>query len=555
MKKQIISVLSLFCIQVNTSLASDAVEVDWFRYDTPPAQYKVPADTFLNPVLPGYYPDPSITRKGDDYYLVNSSFSYTPGLPVFHSNNLTDWELIGYALDRASQASFKGLGISRGLFAPTLRYYNGVFYLINTAVDSGGNFILTATDPAGPWSEPVWLPDVGGIDPDIFFDDDGKAYIAHNDAPPGEPLYSGHRAIWLWEFDLNSMTVIAGSRKLLINGGVDISQKPVWIEGPHIYKKNGWYYLTCAEGGTGPQHSQVVFRTRSLSEPFVAYKGNPILTQRDLPLPRPDAVDAAGHADFIQGPDGRWWSVFLGTRPYLNDWYNTGRETFLLPMDWQDDWPTILAQGKPIPVSLPKPYPNITSKQTEFYSWRDDFTQPVLDLRWQGLRSFNRDWASIEKGNLKLRPQDTPLTSKDEVTYLGVHQSAPEYTVEASVRVPQTSGVSGGIAAFQSEDYHYYFGVKHTDTGTVFFVERTVKGKTQEVAHYTLPYQLTEAVTLRVRGDKGVMYFDFYGQQGWTSMLESTGDSPTPAMDATWLSTNKAGGFVGTTLGLHTRKE
>ncbi len=361
-----ISALSLIGLYLPGASATDAVEFDWFRYDTPPALYEVEETQFKNPVLPGYYPDPSITRKGDDYYLVNSSFSYTPGLPVFHSKNLTDWKLVGYALDRASQTSFAGLGISRGIFAPTLRYHDGVFYLITTAVDSGGNFILTATDPAGPWSEPVWLPEVGGIDPDIFFDDNGKAYIAHNDAPPGEPLYNGHRAIWLWEFDLTTMKVVPSSRKLLVNGGVDISQKPVWIEGPHIYKKDGWYYLTCAEGGTGPQHSQVVFRTRSLSEAFVPYQNNPILTQRDLPLPRPDAVDAAGHADFIQGPDGRWWSVFLATRPYLNDWYNTGRETFLLPMTWQAGWPMILPSGKPIPVTLPKPYPDIKSESTSF---------------------------------------------------------------------------------------------------------------------------------------------------------------------------------------------
>ncbi|MFS1701874.1 family 43 glycosylhydrolase [Alteromonas sp. AMM-1] len=555
MKIRLISVLTLACSAVSWSLAAESVDVDWFRYDTPPSLYEVADHQFRNPVLPGYYPDPTIAKKGDDYYVVNSSFAYTPGLPVFHSKNLTDWELIGYALNRDSQASFEGLGISRGLFAPTLRYHEGVFYLINTAVDSGGNFILTATDPAGPWSEPVWLPEVGGIDPDIFFDDNGKAYIAHNDAPPGEPLYNGHRAIWLWEFDLASMKVRADSRKLLVNGGVNISEQPVWIEGPHIYKKNGWYYLTCAEGGTGPQHSQVVFRSRSLNEPFIPYQHNPILTQRNLPLPRPDAVDAAGHADFIEGPDGRWWSVFLGTRPYLNDWYNTGRETFLLPLEWQHDWPTILGSGKPIPVVLPKPYPNIQSKQSLFYRWRDDFSQPQLDLRWQGLRSFNRSWASIEDGRLQLLPQQAGLTSKGDVSYLGVHQSAAEYTVEASINVPDKAGVSGGIAAFQSEAFHYYFAVTHTTNGTMLFVERAVQGNTSTVARHQLDSKLTGALTLRVRGDKAHIYFDFYGPDGWTSLYDNTGTVLTPAMDATWLSTNKAGGFVGTTLGLHSRQD
>ncbi|MCP4947986.1 MAG: family 43 glycosylhydrolase, partial [Aestuariibacter sp.] len=340
-----------------------------------------------------------------------------------------------------------------------------------------------------------------------------------------------------------------------VNGGVDISQKPVWIEGPHIYKKDGWYYLTCAEGGTGPQHSQVVFRTRSLSEAFVPYQNNPILTQRDLPLPRPDAVDAAGHADFIQGPDGRWWSVFLATRPYLNNWYNTGRETFLLPMTWKAGWPMILPSGKSIPVTLPKPYPDIKSESTAFYSWREDFTDVELGLRWQGLRSFNRDWVHIQGGRMTLTPLREPLTSKGGVSYLGVHQSAAEYAVETEMYLPDSTGVSGGLAAFQSEAFHYYFGARYTTAGTQLFVERTVDGKTSTVATHRLKEMQPDAITLRIRGDKERIYFDFRTSTGWTSMLEKTANISSPAMDATWLSTNKAGGFVGTTLGLHSRKD
>lgn len=307
---------------------SAEVTFDWFKYATPNNRPTAPAGEYANPVLPGFYPDPSITKKGDDYYLTTSSFSYTPGLPILRSKNLTDWELVGYALDREEQMEFSGARISRGIFAPTIRYHDGLFYIITTSVDNGGNFIITASDPAGPWSEPIWLPEVGGIDPDIFFDDDGRVYITHNEAPPGEPLYNGHRAIWMWEYDPAAQKVLPDSRKLLVNGGVDISQEPIWIEAPHIYKVNDWYYLSCAEGGTGPQHSQVVFRTRSLDEPFIPYENNPILTQRDLSWPRPNPVDTAGHADMIQTDAGEWWAVFLGTRPYENYLYNTGRDTF-----------------------------------------------------------------------------------------------------------------------------------------------------------------------------------------------------------------------------------
>lgn len=545
----------VICVMVSVSSTASEVVFDWFTYDTPEGNSALSSSHFSNPVLPGYYPDPSITRKGNDYYLVTSTFSYTPGLPVFHSKNLTDWSLVSYALTSNTGIQFNGLSISRGIFAPTLRYHDGVFYLITTAVDSGGNFILTATDPAGPWSQPIWLPEVGGIDPDLFFDDNGKAYIAHNDAPPGKPLYKGHRAIWLWEFDVTQKKVVDGSRRLIVNGGVDISQQPVWIEGPHIYKKDGWYYLTCAEGGTGPQHSQVVFRTRSLDLPFEPYTKNPILTQRDLPFPRKDAVDAAGHADFIQGPDERWWAVFLATRPYGDYYYNTGRETFLLPMQWKDDWPTILPPLTPIPSTLPKPYPEYQGHRTAFDNWRDDFESDELSWRWQGLRSFNRQWLTLKEGKIHMSPTPNPLTSKENVAYIGVHQAHPSYEVTTSVSIPRVSQLSGGIVAFQSENFHYYLGVKPVNSGYQVFLERTMEGETTLIASETFLSALDEAVSLRISGEDGEIQFYFSDQHGWKGLPAFEGEREARVLDGTMLSTQAAGGFVGTTLGLHTRQE
>jgi alpha-N-arabinofuranosidase len=234
-----------------------AVAFDWFRYEGRDPQFETPPAPghYQNPVLAGFYPDPSIVRVADDYYLVNSSFAYFPGLPIFHSTDLVHWRKIGHAFDRRDQLRFEnGQGISRGLFAPTIRYHDGRFYIINTDVDGIGNFIISASDPAGPWSDPVLLPAIDGIDPDLFFDDDGRGWIAHNGPPPGAPQYNGHRAIWLWEFDPGEMTLLTGSDRVLVDGGTDISRQPIWIEGPHLYKANGWYYLSCAEGGTEEGH-------------------------------------------------------------------------------------------------------------------------------------------------------------------------------------------------------------------------------------------------------------------------------------------------------------
>ncbi|HEV7717336.1 MAG TPA: glycoside hydrolase family 43 protein, partial [Steroidobacteraceae bacterium] len=325
------------------SAAAPTVTFDWFEYtgrdavlDTP-----LPAGSYRNPVLAGFYPDPSVTRAGDRFYLVNSTFTYFPGIPVFESRDLVHWAHIGNVIDRPGVLDFDGLGTSRGVFAPTIEYHDGTFYVVNTAVDSGGNFFSTAKNPAGPWSDPVWLKDFDGIDPSLFFDADGKAYLLNNGPPQGAPLYEGHRAIWIQAFDAKAGR-LTGPRKVLVNGGVDIAKKPIWIEGPHLYRRGDWYYLLCAEGGTGPQHSEVILRGRSPWGPFEPYAGNPILTQRDLPEDRANPITNAGHADLVEGPDGSWWAIFLASRPYDAHQYNTGRETFLLPVTWRDGWPVIL---------------------------------------------------------------------------------------------------------------------------------------------------------------------------------------------------------------------
>ena len=308
---------------------------DWFEYrgaDPIDAIATADARHYRNPILAGFYPDPSIERVGEDYYLVNSSFAYFPGIPLFHSRDLVTWTQIGNVIDRPGQFAFGAIGLSRGIFAPDITYHRGVFYLVSTCIDCGGNFVLTATDPAGPWSDPVWV-DIDGIDPALFFDDDGSAWILNNGPPVGTPLYDGHRAIWIQRFDERALQPV-GPRTLLINGGVDLAARPIWAEGPHLFRKDGWYYLITAEGGTAEQHAEVVYRSRDVTGPYRPGPGNPILTQRDLDPARPHPITSAGHADFVTTPAGDWWSVFLGARPYRDNYYNIGRETFLLPVKW-----------------------------------------------------------------------------------------------------------------------------------------------------------------------------------------------------------------------------
>ncbi|HEY0041899.1 MAG TPA: glycoside hydrolase family 43 protein, partial [Flavisolibacter sp.] len=346
---------------------------------------------YSNPILSGFYPDPSICRVGNDYYLVNSTFSYFPGIPVFHSTDLVSWKLIGHVITREEQMDFTGKGVSRSIFAPTIRYHNGLFYVTCTMIDGKGNFVVTAKNPAGPWSNPTWLP-IDGIDPSLFFDGDGKCYITYNSIPPDNvSLYDGHRTIRINEFDYKNGKVL-GENKIIVNGGTDLSKKPSWIEGPHIVKKFGHYYLISAEGGTGADHSVVAFRSKNIFGPYTSYEKNPILTQRHI-KGRKHPITSTGHADLVELPDGRWYTVFLGTRPYEGDYYNTGRETFLTPVVWENEWPLINPGVEDLQYSYPVPFPSKTRKATGSkysgnFSYKDDFAGKALSKDWIFLRTL-----------------------------------------------------------------------------------------------------------------------------------------------------------------------
>ena len=297
------------------------------------------ADT---PVLPGCYPDPSICRVEDDYYLVTSTFEYFPGLPIFHSRDLVHWRQLGHAIDRPAQLDLSGVLSSGGLYAATLRHHDGVFYLVNTLVQAcdgaqGGNYLLTAGDPAGPWSDPVWLTDAEGIDPSLFFDDDGRAWYV-GARPSREPAWEGQTDTWLRELDITTLQ-LAGPEHVLWHGAL---LGAVWAEGPHLYKVDGRYYLLAAEGGTEHNHAVSVARADEVTGPYAGNPGNPVLTHRNLGRGYP--IVATGHADLVQLPDGEWWAVLLAMRPYGGYHCNLGRETFLVPVVWEDGWP-VFAPG------------------------------------------------------------------------------------------------------------------------------------------------------------------------------------------------------------------
>lgn len=434
------------------AMARDVIAAfDYLAYETFDSEGAVAEGAFRNPVIPGFHPDPSIVRVGDDFYAVNSTFTWFPGLPILHSTDLVNWTLIGNAIDRPQQLDFSGLGTNRGLFAPAITHHDGQFWIVNTCIECGGNFVITATDPAGPWSDPAWL-DFGGIDPSLFFDADGTAWIVYNDAPPGKPRYEGHRALWLQQFDVSTMQVLP-DRTLLVDGGVDLAANPIWAEGPHIYKVGEWYYLLTAEGGTADQHSQTIYRARALKGPYTPGPFNPILTQRDLPAHRPDRVEATGHADIVQLDDGSWWGVFLATRPFAGQSTLMGRETFLLPLTWKDGWPRFLDRQEPVPMMLAKP--NLpASPASAWASWRDEFDGALSD-EWIGLRTPGKTQPlTLEAGQLRLAAGTAAAGSLGKPAFIGrrLRHHQAEFTTRLDF-TPERGGDFAGLLAFMDEHH------------------------------------------------------------------------------------------------------
>ena len=510
------------------------------------------SNEFYNPILQGMYPDPAIARKGDDYYLVSSSFAMFPGVPIFHSNDLVNWTQIGHVLDRKSQLKVQDTEISLGIFAPDIRYNpnNDTFYMITTQFAGGfGNIVVKTQDPKEGWSDPIKL-DFAGIDPAIFFDDDGKAYVTHNDAPDeGEELYQGHRVIKIWEYDVENDQVIEGTDKIIVDGGVDLSKKPIWIEAPHIYKKDGRYYLMCAEGGTGGWHSEVIFVSDKPMGPYEPAPSNPILTQRHFPKDRENKVDWVGHADLVVGPDDKYYGVFLGIRPNEKDRVNTGRETFILPVDWSGEFPVFENGLVPMEpkLEMPEGVENKTGEGDYFpngnFTYTEDFTSEKLDYRWIGLRGPREDFMEITKNGVKINPFDVNIKEVKPTSTLFHRQQHKDFSFTTTMNYkPKSEKDLAGITALQSERFNYVFGLTKKDNKDYLVLERTEKGSSKILA--TKEIEFKGALQLRVEAD-GDDYKFSYAING--DNFKNLGGT----VSGDILSTNVAGGFTGTLIGLY----
>ncbi|MFI5823521.1 glycoside hydrolase family 43 protein [Streptomyces rishiriensis] len=476
--------------------------------------------TFPNPVIPGFHPDPSVCRVGDDYYVVCSSFEYFPGIPVFHSRDLIHWTQIGNALDRPSQLRLPAdAPSSGGIYAPTLRHHDGRFWLIVTNVtDGGGNMLFTATDPAGPWSDPIRLPGVPGIDPDLAWDEDGVCWctVAGVSQVRIDP-YTGETS--------------ETPRKLW--SGAPDAKAP---EAPHLYRIGDHWYLLIAEGGTERCHGVSIARGRTPDGPFEPCPANPILTHRGTDHP----VQNTGHADLVQGPDGSWWMVVLGVRPRggTPGWHVLGRETFLTPVTWVDGWPVVAR----VTTELPAPSWPLVPGPVE--PVRDDFDLSELRPQWISVRDRPAEHCTTKErsGWLTLRARGVSLDDPD-VVFVGRRQQ--HLACRARTRIDPAQG-HGGLAVRLDERHHYEIEARE---GEVRVLSRVGPLRTVEASRpvpagpVTLAARITGAPQRDSRSGPDTLTLGVEEPDGTFTALG--------ALDGRYLSTEVAGGFTGRVIGLY----
>lgn len=513
--------------------------------------------TFQNPILSGFYPDPSICRVGEDYYLVCSSFSYFPGLPVFHSKDLLHWEQLGHAIDRAGQIDYSRSAFSEGLWAPTIRHYDGLFYIVNTLVSEGRegvrrNYVLTAKNPAGPWSDPIFIEGADGIDPSLFFDEDGKIWYCGNFINKPKQ-YEGHHSIYLVELDDENFQM-KGERKVIWDG---LASRSKWIEAPHIYKKDGWYYLMVAEGGTFVNHAVMMARSRDISGPYEICPRNPILSHRHLSPMHP--ISVLGHGDLIETQNGEWWMVLLGVRPYEGVQFNLGRETFLVPIVWgEDGWPYVdnesgLVQERERLPDLPCQTWPVPLLGGHFYSDK-------LAMHWNSIRVPEKEFYSLKDRRGYLRLSLLPTTITDDLrspAFIGRRQQHDYFTASTRMEfLPEKAGEQAGLCMIQSNEFNYLYVVEMIEDSIYLSLIRhqnmaTLHNGSFE-SHEIAREKIVETPLISFHGQ---VYLYIQGERETYNLYYGFGENEMipfkTGLDASLLSTNRAGGFVGAYIGLY----
>ncbi|HZW42573.1 MAG TPA: family 43 glycosylhydrolase [Agromyces sp.] len=423
-----------------------------------------------NPVLPGFHPDPSICRVGDEFFVVTSTFEYFPGLPVHRSRDLVEWQLVGHAVHREEQLDLSTVAASGGLFAPTIRHHAGRFHVACTLVGGEGrqgSFVVTATDPAGPWSDPAWIEDAPGIDPSILFDEDGRAWWCGTRlADPGD--WPEQTEVWVRELDVATMSLV-GEEHVVWHGAVEGA---VWAEGPHLYRGEGDVLLLASEGGTERHHAVSAARGPSPTGPFAGSRANPLFTHRHLGADV--AVANVGHADLVDDGRGGWWATVLATRRLPLDEHRAdalqGRETWLVPVVFEEGWPVFAPGTGRLAEEVEVPWAG--SPAIGARTLVDDFDGPTVHPELVTVRTaagVNRARLGERPGHLRLSAASGSLQEPVPHSFAGFRLEQPVATLATVVEVADapSPGLLAGLALRLSERRFVTLGVRAGSAGRI----------------------------------------------------------------------------------------
>lgn len=477
-----------------------------------------------NPILPGCYPDASVCRRGEDYYLVNSSFGYWPGIPVFHSTDLVSWTQLGHVVERQEQLDLTQVDLSDGIWAPTIREYDGTFYVIvSTAQHRRGQRMLlfTSTDPAAGWSDPLELTGEG-IDPSLFFEN-GRAWVtACRDAHSPD---HGPAEIWLRELDLAN-GVLTGPTTVIWRGFA----RDAWVEAPHLYRSRRGYHLICAEGGTERNHAVTAAFATTITGPYSSDPRNPLLTHRHLEASHP--IQNVGHADLVDTPDGKTWAVVLATRP-VDGHHLLGRETHLVPVIWDHTGPVFAPGAGVVPDIV-----GITRTGPEPKRGHTDTFDGKIDAAWVSLRGPLLERALTRAdgdAGLTLRGHGSLHDAIGSPSFLGRRVQDQSFAAETEITVLETD-TAAGLALLQSE--------RHFVTASVS--RDAVHGRVLTVRSRDGDNEHTHAQ--RTLGSSDVPTRITFHIDGLT-LIVAVGGTETARLNIAFLSTESAGGFIGVLVG------
>lgn len=475
-----------------------------------------------NPILRGMYPDPSICEANGKYYLITSTFTYAPGVPIFESTDLENWVQIGNVLTTGQQLDLMDLEVSSGIFAATIRFHKDTFYVITTNAGRGGNFYVTAKNPSGPWSEPVFLEEAPGIDPSLFFDREECYYVGQRFK--ADAAYYGDCEIWVQKLNLQTGKLIEEAHVLWDGAAKNV----VWPEGPHLYKKDDYYYLMIAEGGTAHEHSVNVARSKEIFGPYESCKNNPLLTHKHLGNNYP--LQYIGHADLIKRQDGNYFAVMLGTRMYQGK-SSMGRETFMVPVIWEEDWPVFCEGEGKIPV-LPETMSGMGRKCQII--WENPLPLSCVMLR----KVLDSSVRKVIEGSLYLSLGTDRLDQDKNPAYIGIRVAEHQFRLSVPMTFfPEEKEEAGLVYYYNADNYIKLIIKKENDILITSVIKREKAIETcihQEILNC---YQGNSILELQAEKHK------------LSCILN--GRILAEAIDIDQLTTQGAGGFVGCTMGVY----